>query len=534
MHGWSSMVADTYAGRLDEAAERAEATLQRHRERNDLLQDDDPDRPGAATAAGTPEALRRPVPPPQPYPVAALGPTLAPAFMSLQRAIQAPDAICGSSLLAAASLCTQAHADVEIDGRVYPLTLWMLSVASSGERKSAVDGEVMRPLRDFEKTLAAACEGLILRYQARAEEWEALKSAAKKKHKTGVGLADALEEIGPAPLPPLRPAVIVGDFTAEGLAKLLAVGRPSMGAFTDEAGLVFGGHGMTKEAAARTAAFMSKIWDNGTLDRIRAGDGSMKLWGRRLAMHLMGQPVIIEGALSDDVLAGQGFLPRCLMAWPISTMGNRPYRQENLREDPALILYGAHAANLLERPLPLADGTQNELAPRTLLLSQEAGEIWRRLHDAIEAGMKPRGPFATVHAWASKMPEQAARIAGVLTLFDDPDAQEIGADAMERATELALWHLGEARRLAGTAAVSPEVRNAEALLAWVHEKGHAVIYSTLVLNGGPSCIRDNPSFRDAIKELERTSWARHVDGGDMIDGKQRKHVWEIRPPSCLE
>ncbi|TAL92302.1 MAG: DUF3987 domain-containing protein, partial [Rhodanobacter sp.] len=85
-----------------------------------------------------PEPLRRPVPPPEPYPVAELGPILAPACESLRRVIQAPDAICGASLLAAASLAVQGLADVENSGRVTPLSLWLLTVAESGERKSAV------------------------------------------------------------------------------------------------------------------------------------------------------------------------------------------------------------------------------------------------------------------------------------------------------------------------------------------------------------------------------------------------------------
>src|SRR5678816_764960 len=73
-----------------------------------------------------PEPLRRPVPPPEPYPVGELGPILAPACEAMRRVIQAPDAVCGASLLAAASLAVQGLANVEIDGRTLPLSLWFL------------------------------------------------------------------------------------------------------------------------------------------------------------------------------------------------------------------------------------------------------------------------------------------------------------------------------------------------------------------------------------------------------------------------
>src|SRR6185437_2911899 len=81
----------------------------------------------------------------------------------------------------------------------------------------------------------------------------------KPRKAKGVGLADALPAIGAPPSPPLEPLLTVADFTAEGVAKLLQRGRPSLGVFTDEAGLVFGGHGMTKETTTRTAATLSNF-----------------------------------------------------------------------------------------------------------------------------------------------------------------------------------------------------------------------------------------------------------------------------------
>ncbi|HQD14955.1 MAG TPA: DUF3987 domain-containing protein [Ottowia sp.] len=480
-----------------------------------------------------PEPLRRPVPPPEPYPLAELGPILAPAAESLRRVIQAPDAVCGASVLAAASLAAQALADVHIDGRVAPLSLWMLTVAESGERKSAVDTEAMRAAREYEKELAKAHDATIEAHAAAMAEWEARCNAAKAKAKKaqGLGLADALRSIGSAPSAPLLPRVTVADFTAEGLAKLLAAGLPSVGAFTDEAALVFGGHGMSKETVTRTAGTLCKLWDSGTLDRVRALDGAVKLHGRRLALHLLAQPVIAERALSDDVLAGQGFLARCLLAWPQSTAGTRPYLSESVRDDAALGRMAYRLSELHREPLPLAQGSRQELQPRILRLSAEAKPAWIELHNAVEAGMAPGGPLATVKPWASKTPEQALRIAGVLILLESSTAQEIDAATMGRASELALWHLNEAARLAGTAELSPEVRDAEALLGWCHATGRTLLYSTDALQRGPTRIREREIFAQAMGELVRAGWAEPVEGGAVMDGKHRRHVWRIVPAS---
>ena len=98
-----------------------------------------------------PEPLRRPVPPPRRYPIDALGPIIAPACAAIRRVIQAPHAVCAASLLAVASLATQALANVRMDELDTVLSLWFLTVAESGERKSAVDAVAMRALREVER-----------------------------------------------------------------------------------------------------------------------------------------------------------------------------------------------------------------------------------------------------------------------------------------------------------------------------------------------------------------------------------------------
>src|SRR5262245_55680951 len=59
-----------------------------------------------------PRPLMRELPPADPFPVDALGEVLAPAARAVNDRVQAPLAICGQSVLAAANLATQAHVNV--------------------------------------------------------------------------------------------------------------------------------------------------------------------------------------------------------------------------------------------------------------------------------------------------------------------------------------------------------------------------------------------------------------------------------------
>ena len=102
-----------------------------------------------------PQPLVREIAPGAAYPVRALGP-LAPAVEAVQGMTQAPVAIPAQSALAVASLAVQGFADVEALGGPRPLSLYALTVARSGERKSACDAPLMSGLRDHEREQSRA------------------------------------------------------------------------------------------------------------------------------------------------------------------------------------------------------------------------------------------------------------------------------------------------------------------------------------------------------------------------------------------
>ncbi len=138
------------------------------------------------------------------------------------------------------------------------------------------------------------------------------------------------------------------------------------------------------------------------------------------------------------------------------------------------------------------------------------------------------GELRSVRAWGSKAPAQVLRIAGILTLVDDPGASVIRIEAIDQGAELVLHALDEAVRIVGTSQVPAEIQHAQALLEWCHEEKMPLLHSGAALQFGPYAIRTKTTFDAAIRELERAGWATAVPGGAEIDGKQRRRVWEIR------
>ena len=121
------------------------------------------------------------------FPTEALGP-LAPAAHAIEDHTQAPIAIAGQSLLGAVALATQGHADVVLPtvDRKVPLSLFLLTIAASGERKSTVDGFALQPIREKEDALAEAYRE---DYQKVSERRRHSSSKARGGHAVAQGFA---------------------------------------------------------------------------------------------------------------------------------------------------------------------------------------------------------------------------------------------------------------------------------------------------------------------------------------------------------
>ncbi len=121
----------------------------------------------------TPRPLLREMRPAEPFPVGALGGVLRGAAEATHDRTQAPMAICAQSVLAAATLAVQGHADVELPtGHARPVSGFYVTVAATGERKSACDREALWPTRKREERLQGQYDEDRDRWQNDQDAWE--------------------------------------------------------------------------------------------------------------------------------------------------------------------------------------------------------------------------------------------------------------------------------------------------------------------------------------------------------------------------
>ena len=292
---------------------------------------------------------------------------------AVQDISQVPDGIAAQSALSVASLAVQGFADVETLGGDAPLSLFCLTIAESGERKSTCDRLLMRGVRDHERDLKAGYREAFAEYEIAREIWQGkrkrmLAEAAGADKMKAAGAEADLRALGPEPRPPLFPNVTAQEPTFEGLLKLYQIGRPALGLFSDEAGGFIGGHAMNSDNRLKTIAGLSQLWNGDKVNRIRSGDGATDYPGRRMAMHLMAQPIAARPLMADPQASGQGFLARFLITEPPSLIGTRLRREHGAASEAAVSAFTARLAEILAVPMPTGDNPQ-EHPPLRLPLS---------------------------------------------------------------------------------------------------------------------------------------------------------------------
>jgi hypothetical protein len=464
-----------------------------------------------------PVPLVRPVPPAAPYPIDALGPILAPAARAIMEYVQVPDALAGHSVLSFAALAAQPLANVQTLGGARPLSLFMLTIAESGERKTAADMLAGIAVHDRRLMLQTQYKAALREHDAAREGHKMRVSKAKAEAGSPDDLARTLIEIQEEP-PPRKPWFLVSEPTAEGLVISLRDGQLSQALATDEAGQFLGGHAMSEEAELRTITMLSRLWDGSPIDRVRATDKEhTTLFGRRLTVHLMAQPDVAARMLGKPLYKSQGMLARFLICSPASRIGTRMHdgSAADARDDARMKRYWHAVRQLLEQP-PNEDREVGGLDPPCLALSPEARSLLVASYNEIEQAQRGDGDLATVREFASKAAEHACRIAGVLTLIDHPDAICVAEATMRDALQIVQFCLHEHIRLAGSAMISTEVAQAVKLHDWIKRTKRATVCARDVMRLGPYAIREAPAAKAALRVLLEHGWLLTEDGSRYI------------------
>lgn len=408
-----------------------------------------------------------------PYPLDALPNILQRVVHSYQCYGQQPLSLVANGALANLSLACQAHANVARDTYLTsPVSLYFLVIASSGERKSAADSLFSNAIRQWETNIRKKREperlSALTQHKAWQMERDGLLTQIKRTTYTGEDseyYKELLEElVHQEPDIPIQPTLYFEDATQEALAIHLAHGWPSASLWSDEAGIILGSHSMQSNPL-RFVALLNRLWEGKSFAAHRKTSQSFIIEQRRLTLNLMMQPLLLNQMIhqATGVTRQSGFLARCLLAFPDSSMGTRFY-QEPPEQLMGLIEYEQRITQCLEHSQRLTQVGCINLP--TLKMTAAAKHLWIQFFNSIESGLTTQGQWMEIKDFASKAAENAARLAALFHLFSGRIG-DIRAEDMEQAITLTRWYLCEARRLLGPKSAQPYIDDARKLLDWL-------------------------------------------------------------------
>ena len=434
--------------------------------------------------------LRPPDVEPQVFPIVALGELIEPAVRFVAAQTQAHWQLCACTALAAVSLATQGAADIILPtGARRPLGLFIMTIADSGERQSAVEKLLLQPVVEREREL---------QQMARANETT-------------------------------RAALLTcADIPPDGLVELLK-GQSAVGIFSSEGGQLLGieGKGATKVHAGMTRV-LTPCWDGDPIKCVRPRSPPLVLTDRRVTIHAVTSRQAAARFLGSTA-GSERLAARFLIAEPFSTMGTR-FDDVRLRPppSPAFTRFHTRMAHLLAQAPALLSGTSSEASLRGVACDDEAAALFSAFVIEIERQIAEDGTFADCCAFASKIAEQAARIAGILTVFETPEATHIGADRMRRGILIARWFANKLVHFRGRMALPVDLYDADRLRIWLTTNWPLdVIGIPDIAQKGPTWIRDTARARELMAILEQHGWVRSEPGGKMVRSKWRREAYTI-------
>lgn len=440
-----------------------------------------------------------------PFPVDAFPQIIRNAIYEVEQHTQAPQALIAASALGVISLACQNRIDVcRLNNLRGPVSLFLLTLAESGERKSTVDKLLMEPLYQLE-------ENLFEKYTHDLTVWrndEAIFNIEKKslmsklkseirRNKDHLATNEKLKVLlASHPKSPVRCKQIFNDATPAAIKDYLCGYWRSVGIMSDEAGTIFNGYTLNE------LPFINKMWDGAMFPVERKSEPEKLIRDARMTLSLMVQPNIFKGYIKrkGDMAKGIGFFARCLICQPGSTQGNRQITSPVVSTEYPPIFH-----QRLMKIVNESIARNNENDRLCLRFTVEAEKRWIAFSNNVEYEMGILGRLSNFKDYASKMAENMARIAALLHHFNG-DEGDISLLTVEAAVEISTWYVGEYVRLFSkpqefTLAIS----EADELYWWINNycirlKASWITKNT-VLQYGPNKFRNRSKANEVLNTL---------------------------------
>lgn len=473
------------------------------------------------------------------FPLYAIPEKICRAILEVWQETKAPLPLVVTSALSALSVACQHLFDASRpNGMTSPCSLFFITIADSGERKTSSDKFFTRPIRDFEKNHFEENRKQQAEYATSLDIWKAKELGYKRNIQR---LAGKNENCEAAELqlrqhrenPPAKPLVmrmLFDDVSPTAIISSLHDQWPSAGILSDEAGKLF------NSKTFDNIGLYNKLWDGDSisLDRHRTTD-SYTVNNGRLTVSLMSQQQTFRDFLEKqgNLARDNGFLARCLTCWPHSTQGYRQIEADaaanQSKPRPALDEFHRVINLLLNQAWQRHQSSQPR---RTVTMSSDAARAWNHYYNRIEGSIGPMGFWVDIRDGASKAAENIARLACLFQAFEScesPEGWQISENMVHAADVICMWYMNHFKGIFGqNSALSDDMQNANELLAWLEirwaQRNSPGIPKNEVRQLGPNKIRNKDKLERALDILRKQE---RLFVGTPVAQSGKKPVWYV-------
>lgn len=435
---------------------------------------------------GEPEPLANDPSKPTPYPINAFTGLLRQVIEAVAYYAQVPLAMAGQCVLGALAHMGQRFIDAPMGHGHMPASLILITEGESGSGKTQAMGLTHFKIKEYERQQYG-------NYLDDLAAWDSEKVGLKGKE-----LAQFLED-NPKPQ---NPKNLFDDATIEPILDRFISGEMNNASWTtDEAGQFFNGHTMTGDTAGSALSAITKLYSDGEVSRLRSQKSAYATpqtdaHNVRMTLLLQGQRVVLEQALTDPLMNGQGFLARALIACPEDLRGHRIWDDEKRRNDspydnPDLIAYWSRCQSLLD-PLPAHLPNDSTGTPQRIKMqwAEGAEQTFYKHMQAIENRQAQGQALEYLKAYASRMAENASRIASLMAFFEG--RKTVTTDDIARAFMLVEYSTSERLRYLD-ATPTGEQNDSEKLSGWLVDKARGkkppILNKSFISQNAPNAIR---------------------------------------------
>ncbi|MFN3067813.1 YfjI family protein [Serratia sp. J2] len=439
------------------------------------------------------------------FPINAFPQLLREAIFDVEEYTQAPLPLIASSVISALSLSCQSLIDIKINDAVTsPVSLFLLVIADSGERKTTVDRMVLKPFYQHDTNLLNESEEKEKYYGLEHKIWrekeKAILNLIRKNVTKGQdteALSQRLREFQvDKPIPPKIRRHIYNNVTPEALQLAMYSHSPHVGLIADE------GANILDRQVMNDLNFINSMWDGVSFHVDRKTTQSFTIENGRITLSVMVQKKPFNSYLKrqGEKARGSGFFARCFPLFideNLTTQGTRFAR--------------AHSGNLKfldcfyrrVDELIVKGSSHNELNRRVCLsLSPPAQYAWEQIYNEIEGRIGPDEEYANMNDFASKLANNVARLSALFGYFTEGECS-IKKEYVESAWLLCEWYMKQAINLFGY-----EEGHYEALLlSWLRREytrsGRDRIRYNDIRRNGPNVLRKGKLLDKVIANLEK-------------------------------